>query len=99
MSLSKRKIPIDDQHLADLLDHIQNEAVGVIFTDSEPSDDEVPEGKIVIHDDGEGTKQIHFRTGQDNTGTVSLGDELVIENRTSDPSSPETGRIWIRTDL
>jgi len=25
--------------------------------------------------------------------------EVVIENRTSDPSSPATGRIWLRTDL
>ena len=24
---------------------------------------------------------------------------LIIENRTSDPGSPETGRIWLRTDL
>jgi len=24
---------------------------------------------------------------------------LVIENRTSDPSSPTTGRLWLRTDL
>jgi hypothetical protein len=24
---------------------------------------------------------------------------LVIENRTSDPSSPVAGRIWLRTDL
>ena len=24
---------------------------------------------------------------------------LVIENRTSDPSSPATGQIWLRTDL
>lgn len=28
-------------------------------------------------------------------GTVSL----VIENRTSDPGTPATGRIWLRTDL
>ncbi len=26
-------------------------------------------------------------------------DELVIENRTSDPLNPQTGRIWFRTDL
>ena len=24
---------------------------------------------------------------------------LVIENRTNDPSAPQTGRIWLRTDL
>lgn len=27
------------------------------------------------------------------------GKQFVIENRTSDPSSPSTGQIWIRTDL
>lgn len=28
------------------------------------------------------------------------GDEVfVVENRTSDPSSPEVGQIWLRTDL
>lgn len=24
---------------------------------------------------------------------------LIVENRTSDPGTPETGRIWLRTDL
>jgi hypothetical protein len=24
---------------------------------------------------------------------------LVVENRTSDPSSPSTGRMWFRTDI
>jgi hypothetical protein len=24
---------------------------------------------------------------------------IIIEPRTSDPASPETGRIWLRTDL
>lgn len=43
------------------------------------------------------------------TGLVSLGDdvdfnqnqglEFVVENRTSDPASPVTGQLWIRTDL
>ncbi len=30
---------------------------------------------------------------------VYAGGPLVIENRTSDPSTPATGRIWLRTDL
>lgn len=24
---------------------------------------------------------------------------IILENRTSDPASPEVGRVWIRTDL
>lgn len=27
------------------------------------------------------------------------GLQFVVENRTSDPSSPVTGQLWIRTDL
>jgi hypothetical protein len=34
----------------------------------------------------------------DGTGVKTPGG-LVIENRTSDPASPATGQIWIRTDL
>ena len=47
-----------------------------------------------------------IRTG---TGIVDLGDDVefnqnqglqfVVENRTSDPASPVTGQLWIRTDL
>ena len=34
----------------------------------------------------------------DASNTISA-DFLAIENRTSDPSSPITGQIWLRTDL
>ncbi len=30
------------------------------------------------------------------TGTAII---TIIENRTDDPSAPETGRVWFRTDL
>lgn len=30
---------------------------------------------------------------------VMVSGALVIESRTSDPTSPETGRMWIRSDL
>lgn len=33
------------------------------------------------------------------SGTVMTVSTLAIENRTSDPGSPATGRIWLRTDL
>ena len=33
------------------------------------------------------------------TGTITTLGGLIIENRTSDPPIPATGRIWLRTDL
>lgn len=33
------------------------------------------------------------------SGVISALGGLVIENRTSDPASPATGQIWLRTDL
>ncbi len=33
------------------------------------------------------------------TGAVSATGGLVIETRTSDPASPATGQLWLRTDL
>lgn len=32
-------------------------------------------------------------------GLIRAAGGLVIENRTSDPASPQTGQIWLRTDL
>jgi len=32
-------------------------------------------------------------------GPIKATGGLIIENRTSDPSSPATGQIWLRTDL
>lgn len=32
-------------------------------------------------------------------GTVKTTGGFIIEGRTGDPASPETGRIWLRTDL
>jgi hypothetical protein len=33
------------------------------------------------------------------SGPIKAVGGLVIENRTSDPPSPATGQIWLRTDL
>lgn len=34
------------------------------------------------------------------TGSFDFTDgALIIENRTADPAAPETGRVWLRTDL
>ena len=32
-------------------------------------------------------------------GAIKATGGLIIETRTSDPASPETGRMWLRTDL
>ncbi|MCK5283788.1 MAG: hypothetical protein KAK00_10390 [Nanoarchaeota archaeon] len=32
-------------------------------------------------------------------GAVKASGGLIIETRTDDPASPETGRIWLRTDI
>jgi len=32
-------------------------------------------------------------------GPVKTTDGLIIETRTTDPTNPETGRIWLRTDI
>lgn len=56
-----------------------------------------------IHDILEGEYDTHAAdTSKHKTSDVVRGESatlLVIENRTSDPSSPATGRIWLRTDL
>lgn len=65
-------------------------------THSEASDAAIPmmEGTQVLVDSS---------LTQDANGSIDFHQEqalqLRIENRTSDPSSPTTGEIWLRTDL
>lgn len=47
--------------------------------------------ELLFHELGEPTASVQFAQQQ------AL--QLVIENRTSDPGSPVTGQIWLRTDL
>lgn len=47
--------------------------------------------EILLHELGEPTSSVEFNGQQALT--------LRIENRTSDPGSPATGQIWLRTDL
>lgn len=85
--------------LKKILEQLYGEAVGVINTAVKPTSSTVPSGKIVLFDDGTAaTRAIYIRTGKEsiiNTGGVGF----IIENRTSDPTSPVTGQIWFRTDL
>ena len=42
---------------------------------------------------------IQLKTSSDINFQGNQAKSMVIENRTSDPSAPETGQIWYRTDL
>lgn len=52
--------------------NINKEAMGIIATSTEPTEKTVPPGKMVVYDDGAGTKRIYFRTGKDNVGYIAL---------------------------
>lgn len=47
--------------------------------------------EILLHELGEPTTSVEFSQQQ------AL--QFVIENRTSDPGSPVSGQLWLRTDL
>lgn len=47
--------------------------------------------EILLHELGEPTASVEFSQQQ------AL--QFVVENRTSDPGSPVTGQLWLRTDL
>lgn len=61
-------VPALNKALAD----IESQALGVIYTSTEPTISTTPLGKIVIYDNGAGTKRIYVRTGQNNLGYVAL---------------------------
>lgn len=58
--------------LAKVLKDIENQAVGVLYQESTPTAATVPLGKLVIHDDGGGTKRMYVLTGKGNLGYVAL---------------------------
>lgn len=63
-----------DPQLEALLANIRKQALGVLFTSTEPTSDTVPPGKIVVWDDGS-TRQIYIRTGDGNI--IQLGNATV----------------------
>ena len=107
-------LPIEDQItgfnesdvgvLQKILNDIRNKATSIRYVTSAPDSDSIAEDELVIFDDGSEQK-IFFRTAKGAVKSLSPDIraendiEVVIENRTSDPSSPATGRIWLRTDL
>ena len=55
-------------------------------------------GSLYMRKDGTFGTSIYIKeSGTGATGWFQIGS--VIENRTSDPSSPEDGRVWFRTDV
>lgn len=63
---------VDDPHLEKILSDIHNKATGVLYTDTVPTAATTPQGKMVIYDDGAGTKRIYYKTGKDNLGYITL---------------------------
>jgi hypothetical protein len=55
------------------LEHIHDSAVGITYSvsDSEPTADKVPMGKICVWDNGTSMK-LFFRTGKNNVGSIIL---------------------------
>ena len=44
----------------------------MLYTDTVPTAATTPQGKMVIYDDGAGTKRIYYKTGKDNLGYITL---------------------------
>lgn len=61
-----------DAALDQILTSIHQQAVGMIFTKTLPVLATVPFGKLVVYDNGAGTKAIYLRTGLGNLGHVAL---------------------------
>lgn len=61
-----------DPTMSKILVEISDKAVGIVYTSTEPTASTVPQGKIVIYDNGSGTKRLYVRTGQNNIGYVAL---------------------------
>lgn len=55
-----------------ILGYLHQEAISIIYTSTLPTASTVPSGKLVIYDDGAGTKRIYVRTGKGNIGFVNL---------------------------
>ena len=61
-----------DPTVTKIISEVAEKALGVIFTATEPTTSTVPQGKIVIYDNGAGTKRVYVRTGKGNIGYVAL---------------------------
>jgi hypothetical protein len=75
-SLGPESLPF----LKNALDKISEDAAGWIYTDTLPTTDTVPLGKMVVYDNGS-TRRVYFRTGDDEVRYVNLID--------SDPTSTD----------
>jgi hypothetical protein len=62
--------------LQKILSDINDQAVGMTYVTSEPSDKEVPYGKLVVYDDGT-NKNVYYRTGKDDVGSLALPSGII----------------------
>jgi hypothetical protein len=61
---------IDMGALRKVIDNIHDQAAGFVYSSTIPTD--VPHGKILIYDNGAGTKRMYVKTGEGNLGWVGL---------------------------
>lgn len=72
--IEQEKIP-DLQNLPmmrKIIGNIQERAIEFLYTATLPTASTVPNGKLVIYDNGAGTKRIYLKTGKGNLGFVNL---------------------------
>lgn len=53
------------------LDSVHEQAAGIITTETEPTVDDVPNGKYVVYDNGT-DRRVYFRTGKEGVGYFTL---------------------------
>ncbi len=70
--LDKVSDPNDVPIMNKILDNLHREGVGTLYTDTVPTASTTPPGKLVIYDNGSGTKRVYFKTGKDNLGYIAL---------------------------
>jgi len=62
---------IEPSVLSQILASIHQQAVGFMYTATEPTASTTPYGKFVVYDDGS-TKRLYLKTGKDNLAYVDL---------------------------
>ena len=83
------------------LSDIKNQAVGTSYASTATEAlGKAEAGKMVVMDDGT-NQRVYFKTSDGTTGFFPLkqNDDMIIPNRTDDPTTPVTGQIWFRTDI
>ena len=72
MSIELKHDISDNPILRNILTGIAQDAAGFQYTSVIPTASKVPNGKIVVFDDGAGDKRLYFKTGKNNLGYIAL---------------------------